>query len=96
MLDVIPFMVLVAVVVVLVAGWGVARERLATGGLQRLPEAEAALAACLREHGVTSMRFRVFRDPDDGSLVITGPDDLDPHLEAALGDCDRRLDPFRH
>lgn len=95
MLDFVPFMAIVVVVVLLIAGWGVARERMAVGGLERIPEAEAALRECLRGRGITDMPFRVFRDPIDGELVITGPEELDEDAEAALADCDAMLDPFR-
>ncbi len=95
MLDVVPFMAIVVVVVIAVAAWGAARERAAVGDLERLPDAEAALQTCLEGHGVDRMPFRVFRDPADRSIVITGPEVLAPDLESALLECDRVLDPFR-
>ena len=88
-MDFIPFMILTAVVVVLVAGWGYVRS----GGAapqERLPEAEGAFADCLRAEGVEPPPLTVYRDPG-GGLVIVGPDDLDAVTRQALSECDEEL-----
>ena len=93
-MDFVPFMILTAVVVVLVAGWGYVRSGGVAAQQERLPEAERAFADCLRAKGVDPPQLRVFRDPD-GGLMIVGPNDLDAATRQALSDCDEEISP-RH
>ena len=95
MMDFVPFMILAAVVLLVVAGLGARRSGLVGRGgiadMEPLPEAEAELDECLRRRGFDPPPFRVYRDPADGELVIVGPETLPADLAAALAACDRGL-----
>jgi hypothetical protein len=91
-MEFIPFMILTAVVVVLVAAWGYARSgaAAATAPTERLPDAEQDFADCLRARGIDPPALKVYRDPG-GGLVIVGPSHLDPATRQALSECDAEL-----
>ena len=89
-MDFIPFMILTAVVVVAVAGWGYLRSGAAAPPRERVPEAERAFAECLRARGVEPPELAVYRDPA-GGLVIVGPHDLDAATRRALSECDEEI-----
>jgi hypothetical protein len=88
MLDFVPFMILTAVVVLIVAAVGAVRSGLAAGDLEPLPEAERLFAECMAERGVQMPPIRIYRDAGSGGLVITGPGDIDPEIQEAFAVCD--------
>ena len=92
MMEFVPFMILTAVVVVLVAAWGYVRSGAAadTAPRERVPDAERAFADCLRANGIDPPQLAVYRDPA-GGLVILGPTHLDAATQRALSECDEEL-----
>ena len=95
MLDFIPFMIVAAIVILVVAGLGAYRSGLlGQGGLadmERLEDAEQEFADCLREHGHRPLDIQIYRDPADGNLVLVGRGPIPDDMVEAFGDCDRRI-----
>lgn len=93
MMDVVPFMLLAAVVIVVVAARGYRRavEADVRPGDEwaPAPEAEAMFLDCLAAKGVAIPDLRVYRD--SSGLVLVGPDELDPVTRQALSDCDAEV-----